>query len=87
MISNPVSLGSKPKANAVVGGRTNRIGHDAKSFWIIFDVVEEHDFWIRRPRRHFGDRADFQITIRPVDDAQLAELVRRFEISAQIFVG
>ena len=65
----------------------NRIGHDAKTFGVSFDVVEEHDLGMRRPRRYFGDRADFQITIRAVDDAQFTELVDRVKIPAQIFIS
>ena len=87
MMSSPVSFGSKPKAKAVVAGEQTGLVTTRKPFGITFDVVEQNDLWIRRPRRHFGDRADFQIPIGAVDDAQLAELVRRFEITAQIFVG
>ena len=67
--------------------RTNRVGHDAKSFGVIFDVIEQNDFGIGRPRRHFGDRADLQIPIRAVDFAQFAEFIDRVEIATQIFVG
>ena len=76
MISRPRQLRIQAESQRRRRRRTNRIGHDAKSFWITFDVVEQHDLWVRRPRRHFGDRAEFQIPIRAVDDAQLAKSAR-----------
>src|SRR6266542_1808256 len=67
--------------------RTDGICHNAKTFRIALDIIEENDLWIRRAGGDFGDRAQLQIPISAVYTAQFAKAVNGVNVFAEVFVG
>src|SRR4029450_6304758 len=67
-------------------GCTDGICHNAKTFWISLELIEENDLRIGRARRHFGDCTELEIPIRAVYTAQLTKLVDRSQIFTQVFI-